>query len=271
MLFIALPNQNLKTKVDFFINVGIELVEKCLQHPNVQNLLTSNRTFDLVMLPEFLLTGLLGIGHHFGSPVILFSTMPLFSSSSHRLGDIKLPSYNPNLLVGYAGVMSFWERFLNALSEFVTVVYHDFIAFPKHRELVKQYIPGQPDLYGFLNNASLLLINSHMSSFEAQPQMPNVIEVGGFHIEDPKPLPEKLQIFLDNSKYGVVLFSLGTNIKSADLSKEKIEAILKVFAKLDVDILWKWEADHLEKQPKNVMIMKWLPQNDILGKKVIEY
>lgn len=265
---MKLPNENLKAKVDFFINVGTELVERCLQHPNVQSLLMSNKSFDLVMLPEFLLTGLLGIGHHFGSPVILFSTMPLFSSSSHRLGDIKLPSYNPNLLIGYAGAMSFWERFLNTLSELVTVVYHDIVAFPKHRELVKKHIPSNPDLYNFLNNASLLLINSHMSSFEAQPQMPNVIEIGGFHIEDPKPLSRELQSFLDNSKNGVILFSLGTNIKSADLSKNKIKDILNVFAKIDLDFLWKWEADYLEGKPNNVKIMKWLPQNDILGEKM---
>jgi hypothetical protein len=52
---------------------------------------------------------------------------------------------------------------------------------------------------------SLLLINSHVSSYEAIPQVPNTIEIGGFHIEEPKKLPDHLQKFFDESTNGVLL------------------------------------------------------------------
>ncbi len=31
-------------------------------------------------------------------------------------------------------------------------------------------------------------------------------------------------------------------------------------------VIWKWEADNMSDIPSNVMIRKWLPQQDILGK-----
>lgn len=40
---------------------------------------------------------------------------------------------------------------------------------------------------------------------------------------------------------------------------------LRVFKKLKQRVIWKWEDDHLAGKPDNVMIGKWLPQNDILG------
>ena len=39
---------------------------------------------------------------------------------------------------------------------------------------------------------------------------------------------------------------------------------MEAFSKLDQRILWKFEAD-LKDISKNVMISKWLPQQDILG------
>lgn len=49
------------------------------------------------------------------------------------------------------------------------------------------------------------------------------------------------------------------------MSKEKIAMFLQAFAKLEQNVLWKFEAE-LENVPKNVMISKWLPQSDVLGK-----
>ena len=49
------------------------------------------------------------------------------------------------------------------------------------------------------------------------------------------------------------------------MSPEKVKAFLDAFAELPQRVLWKWETDSLPGQPKNVMLGKWLPQNDILG------
>lgn len=46
---------------------------------------------------------------------------------------------------------------------------------------------------------------------------------------------------------------------------DKIQILINVFRKIKLRVLWKWEDDHMTDKPENVMIGKWLPQNDILG------
>ena len=76
---------------------------------------------------------------------------------------------------------------------------------------------------------------------------------------------QDLKHILDEAKEGAIFFSLGTNVKSSKMSSEKVKAFLDAFAELPQRILWKWEKDSLAGQPKNVMLGKWFPQNDILG------
>ncbi|KAJ8917748.1 hypothetical protein NQ315_005199 [Exocentrus adspersus] len=122
-----------------------------------------------------------------------------------------------------------------------------------------------PDLNDALYNVSLVLLNSHESIFAPQPHVPCMVEIGGFHVQQPKKLPEDLQKFLDNAKEGVIYFSMGSNLKSKNLPVEKREAILKAFSKRREKVLWKWEDDVLPGQPANVKLGKWLPQQDILA------
>jgi hypothetical protein len=51
------------------------------------------------------------------------------------------------------------------------------------------------------------------------------------------------------------------------MPQEKRHAFLGAFSELPQKILWKWEADILPGQPPNVKLGKWLPQQDILGKR----
>lgn len=58
---------------------------------------------------------------------------------------------------------------------------------------------------------------------------------------------------------------MGSHLKSAQLPEEKKRAILRAFAKLKQNVLWKFEDDTLEDVPENVKISKWVPQSDVLG------
>lgn len=65
----------------------------------------------------------------------------------------------------------------------------------------------------------------------------------------------------------MIYFSFGSCIRSADLPKEKLEAFVETFRLLKQKVLWKFENETLPNMPSNVMIRKWLPQNDILAHK----
>lgn len=79
-----------------------------------------------------------------------------------------------------------------------------------------------------------------------------------------------LKDWLDGAEHGAFFFSLGSNAKSTFLPKEKIDSILKVFAKLKQRVVFKWESDKLDNKPKNVFASKWLPQDEILAHKNVK-
>ena len=77
---------------------------------------------------------------------------------------------------------------------------------------------------------------------------------------------EKLRNFLDSGgKEGVIYVSFGSVLKASVMSEDKRKALLSVFGKLKQKVLWKWETDYMEDKPSNVMLHKWLPQQDVLG------
>lgn len=75
-----------------------------------------------------------------------------------------------------------------------------------------------------------------------------------------------MQKFLDGAEHGAIFFSLGSNIKSTNIDETRVDALLKTFGKLKQRVLWKWDVELLN-IPENVIVSKWLPQNDILAHK----
>ena len=75
--------------------------------------------------------------------------------------------------------------------------------------------------------------------------------------------------FIEKGKRGTVLMSLGTNMRSNMLGKERLSAIVKTFAQIpDYNFIWKFESEPHElpvAPSKNVFVSKFLPQNDILA------
>lgn len=77
-----------------------------------------------------------------------------------------------------------------------------------------------------------------------------------------------LQEWVSGAKDGVILFSLGSNMQGTSLPAENREAFLKAFTRLKTyRVIWKWESDtYFPGQPENVLFLKWVPQQDLLGK-----
>lgn len=81
------------------------------------------------------------------------------------------------------------------------------------------------------------------------------------------PTFQDLKAFIDSSKKGVVIFSLGTNFRSDYLPLAKQKLFSDVFTELpDYHFLWKFESKTLPAElPKNVIIRPWLPVSDLLA------
>ncbi|XP_046994326.1 UDP-glycosyltransferase UGT5-like [Schistocerca americana] len=239
-----------------------------LESQQMKDFLRSQPSFDVVILEQLVYYCYYGLIHQLGSPptigyVSLAAPTPVLAS----YGNPNNPAYCPDLLVGYTDHMSFWERLYNAY--FMARIFYiwNYVTMPSQNELIRKYFgPDHPPVKEIDRNFSLLIVNNHFSVNYPRPLLPNIIEVTGLHLEKQrKPLPRDIQDFLDGARNGVIYFSFGTNVKGSTMPEHKRIAFLEAFAQLPQRVLWKWEVDSLPGQPENVMIAKWLPQQDVLA------
>ncbi|XP_050679316.1 UDP-glycosyltransferase UGT5-like [Leptidea sinapis] len=115
-------------------------------------------------------------------------------------------------------------------------------------------------------NGSIVLANAHVATGEAMRLPMNHINIGGYHINESSiiPLPQELQSAMDNSKDGVIYFSMGTVLKSRGLPDSIKNGLIKIFSELKYTVIWKFE-DKLSDLPKNLYVVDWAPQQSILA------
>jgi len=162
------------------------------------------------------------------------------------------------------------EKFGQRLTNFWITKFHDIwfysTSYGFYSTLAPQLGYTGPDFMETLRDRlQVLLTNSNPITHDPQPFLENVVHVGGMHIKPNKPLPADLQDFLDNSPEGVILVSFGSSITPSSMGEEKRKAFIEAFRQLKQRIIWKWDEDASHDTPDNVLISKWLPQNDILA------
>lgn len=209
-----------------------------------------------------------GFGQHFNAPVIGFSTFGASKLTTDLVGTPSPLSYVPNQSLDFTDHMIFVQRIGNTLlSGMEEIAMHfDYVTQCK---IYEKSIPGKnkPDLAKLRKNVALVLLNTHFTMSYPRPNVPNMIEIGGIHInrDVPKELPKDIKQFIESAENGVVYFSMGSNIQSSQLPVQVRDGLLKAFAKLKQKVLWKWEDSNLPGKPENVLITEWFPQDDVLA------
>ncbi|XP_049823751.1 UDP-glucosyltransferase 2-like isoform X2 [Aethina tumida] len=263
-MLYTLYKQPFWKQISLVMDMGHMYTEDVFKLKNMQKLIESKEKFDLVIVEIFVNDALLGLAHHFDAPLIVMAPGPMSFMCNHLVGNPSPSSYVPNIVSPFTTNMTIWERMQNLYYDIVGDLMVHFYGIPKHNEILQRYIPDSPELKELMYKVDLILSPSHESINVPSPSVPAIKNVGGYHIPKPKPLPKDLQEFLDNAEEGAIVFSLGSNIKSADLPNTTKKAILNSFSKIKYKVLWKFETDLTDK-PENVKIMKWLPQNDVLA------
>jgi len=183
-----------------------------------------------------------------------------------------LPSFVPGEMVAYTDRMTFSERFANTLA---TIAISTYLAFPDPPEEVvakyKKY--GEFSSMDDLISKSLLYITTNDIVLNyPTPSMPNVIDAGGLTVSpsDESDLPENFKVFMEAAKDGVILVTFGSMASS--IPRDIAEKFISVFTRLcpDYRVIWRLNnKDDLE-LPDNVMVSRWVPQNNILAYKSVK-
>ncbi|XP_066589868.1 UDP-glycosyltransferase UGT5-like [Prorops nasuta] len=241
-----------------------EVCEKGLEHPEVQRLLSSDESYDLVITEIFNSDCFLGFVEKLGAPTVAIRSAPLSPWSNDRMANPDNPAYVPNSLTGNPTRMTLLERLNNLIA---TIYYKALYAYYDRKCWMiarKHFGDHLPRLYEIAKKTSMILVNSHYSMQYARPLVPGIKEVAGMHIARPKPLPKELDDWISGAKEGAIYFSLGSMLKSSSMSVEKRDAFLEAFGEMPQRVLMKWEDANLTGIPDNVKISAWAPQYDVL-------
>lgn len=237
------------------------------EHEAVQNLLKSNKQFDVVILEIIMAESLLAFGYFYEAPTVVVNIVGSNTIISRMVANSEPYAYVPVQVVPFSDEMTFFQRLLNSVISLSVAPVYTYLSLPVQDRLLHRFFPNAPPVDDLLHNVSVILLNAHHSVIETpRPYMPNMIPVGGLHVQ-PQELPDDIKTYLDGADDGAVLFSLGVYFKAADLPKDSIEAILNTFAKFKQRFLVKLDDETL-KVPENVKIKKWLPQRGILGRQL---
>ncbi|KRG01688.1 UDP-glycosyltransferase UGT5 isoform X2 [Drosophila mojavensis] len=248
----------------------LNMLTSCvLEDDKVQQLLQGDETFDLVLLETVQTEALFGLAQHFKALTMGISSYGTDRHIDELMGNISPLSFNPMLLSSRTERMSYEQRLWNVWDASLSWVHKRLVHLPSQERLYAKYFPkASRTLEQVLDSFSLMLLGQHFTLSYPRPYLPNMIEVGGLHLQhsrEPQPLPDDLAKFVAEAEHGVIYFSMGSNIKSADLPVERRDVLLQAFGKLKLRVLWKFEGEVLTNQPANVLISKWFPQPDILA------
>ncbi|KAH8295130.1 hypothetical protein KR018_007555, partial [Drosophila ironensis] len=253
-------------------HIGLKSTDYGLAHPQVQELIHAKDKqgkFDLILVEQFYNEGALMLGHLYGTPVISIATFAYANYFSQIFGFINPLSYVPNVFLPFTERMTLWERLENVVVTLSEDVNRELSYYRAQDALIRKHftgiIPRVPTVKELERNISAILLNSYMPMTSSRPLTFNMISVGGLHIQPSKPLPNHIESFLDEAEHGAIYFSLGSQVRSADMSPEKLRIFLGVFSRLKQRVLWKFEDDKISNLPVNVKVEKWLPQADVLA------
>ncbi|XP_053969154.1 UDP-glucosyltransferase 2-like [Anastrepha ludens] len=256
--------QELNWSIDFLSTP----TRKVLEHTEVQKWLQNGVTFDLLIVEALQQEALYALAYHFKALLIGVSTFGTDFRIDELVGNTSPISYIPSVTSHFTDRMNFRQRLENLYVHIVEWLHNRFVLIPLQYELYKKYVRVNPPapFIDVRKNFSLLLLNQHFSVSISRPYVPNAIEVAGWHIDHkPSKLPFDMEAFINASPKGAIYFSLGSNIRSKNLSEKKRAILMEVFASLPYNILWKFEVSELPEKPKNVYISKWFPQSDLLA------
>ncbi|XP_008304338.1 UDP-glucuronosyltransferase 2C1-like isoform X2 [Stegastes partitus] len=115
-----------------------------------------------------------------------------------------------------------------------------------------------------MGRADIWLVRTYWDFDFPRPFLPNFKYVGGIHCRPAKPLPKKMEEFVQSSgDAGIVVFTLGSMIKN--ITTEKANMIASGLAQIPQKVLWRYSGEKPKTLGPNTKLYDWIPQNDLLG------
>ncbi|KAL7730660.1 hypothetical protein ACLKA6_003437 [Drosophila palustris] len=246
------------------------MVKSCLNvlvNEEVKQLMQSKTSYDLMIIEPTHTDGLFGMAGHFNATLIGLATSGGDWNLNDLVGFTGSSTFEPLMPIGFRSGITMVDRLYNWVLITEEWMIHKLIFLPGLLVVHQHFFGHLSQTFTEIrHNFSLILLNQHFSIFDARPNVPSLIEVGGMHVPKLKPqLPPELAQFIDDAPHGVILMCLGTELRSKDLPATTLAIILDTFATLPQRIIWKFEGSQRPNVSDNIYMDEWLPQQAILA------
>ncbi|KAK2183805.1 hypothetical protein NP493_295g02010 [Ridgeia piscesae] len=175
------------------------------------------------------------------------------------------PAVTPLVIFDYSDRMTFLQRLVNIVVYVGSTVYK---VNEHNTTLLQKFAPGATSWTELQQQTTVLYIITRDHLLEwPEPQMPNVIRIPGVTTRPAGELPRQLKELMDAASDGAIVLSFGGTV-SAQFPTEVISKFFNAFSQLKQTVIFKMNGTYVTMPiniPRNVHLLSWLPQNDLLG------
>jgi len=159
---------------------------------------------------------------------------------------------------------SFVHRLGNTIGGYLAFRYIFFPIFD-NTTLLHMKLPGVADWDELLVRSELFLMENDHWLDDPEPLFPNTVAVAGLTASPAKSLPPMFAQIYDaaSDDMGVIVVSFGST--AYRMPDRFVRRLLDAFRRLNETIVARFNVPDGVDVPENVKLMKWLPQNDLLG------
>jgi len=214
-----------------------------------------NTKYDIAIVDPAALKCHVSLLYQMKIPIILLGIVPM----DWTLRIPSLPSFVPSLFSTFGESMSFLERLQNTLIHFASEML--FIV------LAAQSLPGTNPparVSDVINTVQLNFVLDDISISYPKPAMSNFIYIGDAIPEAVKTLPKEIEAFVQSAQDGVIIVSFGSYFDY--LPSEVNTKLCSAFKQIPQRVVWKLKnKTACDADANKVMLLDWLPQNDLLS------
>ncbi|NXF54624.1 UD11 glucuronosyltransferase, partial [Oceanites oceanicus] len=248
--------QSVKRLADLSISTCAQL----LYNTELVRYLEENK-FDAVLTDPLLPCGPI-LAEHLSVPSVFFLRGTSCGLEFEATQCPNPPSYVPRLFAVLTDRMNFLQRVKNLIFDFPNYFLCDFV-FQPYAKLASEFLHRDVTVPDLLRQASIWLMRLDFVLDYPRPLMPNIIVIGGVNCVHKKLTQEFEAIVNASGEHGIVVFSLGSMV--SEIPMKKATEIADALGSVPQTVLWRYTGEVPPNLPKNVKLVKWLPQNDLLA------
>ncbi|XP_012785879.3 UDP-glucuronosyltransferase 1A1 isoform X2 [Ochotona princeps] len=219
-------------------------------------------SFDAVLTDPFLPCGSI-VAQYLALPAVFFlNALPCGMDFKGTQCPNPL-SYVPRMMTSASDHMTFLERVKNMLVALMENFMCDVVYSP-YASLASEVLQRDVTIQELVSLASVWLVRGDFVKDYPRPIMPNMVFVGGINCFHRHPLSQEFEAYVNASgEHGIVVFSLGSMV--SEIPEKKAMAIADALGRIPQTVLWRYTGSRPSNLAKNTILVKWLPQNDLLG------